>query len=66
MSMPAIITRTSVGTALTAGGTLGGFCLRVCLATCPQDPIGGIEVACAFSCLRHCSTFSNGPVLTRW
>lgn len=65
MMMPMIITRASTRAAGAASGTLGGFCLRVCLATCPVDSIGGIEIACALSCLRHCSTFSNRAMFVR-
>ncbi|MEZ5535073.1 MAG: hypothetical protein R3F02_05550 [Thiolinea sp.] len=33
----------------------GSACMSTCLYFCPKDSIGGIEVACMFSCLKRCA-----------
>jgi hypothetical protein len=33
----------------------GSSCVDRCLASCPKDSIGGIEVACALNCFWICS-----------
>jgi hypothetical protein len=41
--------------ALNWGGSGSGSCVDRCLASCPKDTIGGIEVACALNCFWICS-----------
>lgn len=45
------------------GGSGSGSCVDRCLASCPKDSAGGIEVACALNCFWICSGSHAGGSL---